>query len=153
MLWLWPLTPVYHWVHRLVISSVSEQLEWICAVAVWCDYSTDLFSSDHCQQRKACFSNIPLPPQQHVLLLHFLCGWWTSSTQQTEAVIVETPTCMNAITRATQPDCVIHRCDLVISSWGNNAFNETFQNRKTDPLWRSFLNSESFRGWFISLPC
>lgn len=51
---LWPLTLVYHWVHRLVI-----QPKWTCAVAGWCDYSTDFFFS--VASRK--------PPQQHVLLL------------------------------------------------------------------------------------
>lgn len=35
--------PSYHRVHRLVTPAVTEQLRRLCAIAVWCDYSTDLF--------------------------------------------------------------------------------------------------------------
>lgn len=85
LLWwrrLRPLTRVYQWVHRLVITSASEQLRWICAVAAWCDYSTDLFFQwplPAVNQTYLCLQNN--------MFCFLLCGLWGWAQQP---MVVET---------------------------------------------------------------
>lgn len=142
---------LWHWVHRLGISA-SEQQKWMCAVMVRRDYYTDLFSSDHGQQKSKIFKWTSASTTWSASLHVGGAGW----AHRAEPLTAKTPTCQNAISSLTPRCYLTYRRDL----WNRGAISLqvitlwwTFFNVKTDPLLRSLLTWKSLCGSFISLPC